>query len=555
MLEEVRRCVAPETRSNESALCAVGNQPRPPMSRNNLVFLAASVVVSLSLLAISRMQDCELLVESSFLQRRFSTPLLNIRAKPSDGAFKFSVAPKVLLIHGLAASKSALIQMGSELARWGFDCLLMDLPGHGASVETFSRRAALEAVEEVATELVAGSVQLSAGRPIVILIGHSFGAGLAIEAGRKNPQIGAVVAISPPGETASRTEPPRLLVLLGEFDFPFVRRGAAFLYEAATGARLPLLDKPGSWQNPENTRRLVVLPWTDHTQGIFSPRSLSEIRSWLARINPETRRTAFAPWKFWLRVHLRALLCLSLLLLWIPLVALLGDWLRVGPDGEEATASLDFTGGQGLFLLWIYAGAGGAATLVLLAFNPWKPLNLMGGAYLSGFLFITGAIGCALTRPILQEIRCSGRSAGFSLLAVLILLGSVAPFVTSHFVHLELLLHRLWRFPWIAASVLPFYLFDEWVCRRRLQKLGWIRLTLFHLSTRLVLTMVLLLGFFVLKNSQFLIVLVLPGLLLTSFLCWCFAGWICRRTGSVAASTLFSTLTTAWFFSVFFNQT
>jgi pimeloyl-ACP methyl ester carboxylesterase len=387
------------------------------------------------------------------------------------------------------------------------------------------------------------------------LIGHSFGAGLAIEAGRQNPQIAGVVAISPPGETANRTEPPRLLILLGEFDFPFVRRGAAFLYEAATGKRLPLLDTPGNWQNPENTRRLVVLPWTDHTQGIFSPWSLSEIRSWLARISPETSRTTFSPWKFWLQVRLRALFCLSPLLLWIPLAALLGDWLRLGPAGEQATASRDLAVGQGPFLLWIYAGAGGVATLVLLAFNPWKPLNLMGGAYLSGFLFITGAIGCCLTRPVLREICFSGRSMAYSILTVLLLLGTAMPFVTAQFVHLEFPLHRLWRFPWIAASVLPFYLFDEWVCRRRLQELGWIRLTLFHFSTRLVLTMILLLGFFVLKNSQFLIVLVLPGLLLTSFLCWCFAGWICRRSGSVAASSLFSTLTTAWFFSVFFNQT
>jgi pimeloyl-ACP methyl ester carboxylesterase len=520
------------------------------MSRNNLIFLAASVLVSLSLLVISRMQDGDLVVERSFLQRRFGTPLLNMRAKLSDAA-----APKVLLIHGLSVSKSALIQMGSELARWGFDCLLMDLPGHGASAEGFSRGTALEAVEEVAVELVARSVEGSPAQPIVILIGHSFGAGLAIEAGRRHPQIAGVVAISPPAETVNRNELSRLLVLLGEFDFPFVRRGAAFLYETATGAQLPPLDEPGSWENPEKSHRLVVLPWTDHSQVIFSQMTLNEIRSWLARASPETRRTSFAPWEFWLRVRLRALLCFSLLLLWVPLVALLGEWLHVRPDRDLTVSSLDFQPGQRLPLLWIYAVGGGAATLVLLAFNPWKPLNLMGGAYLSGFLFIAGTLGCALARPVLYEMRCSGRGAFFSLLAVLLLLGLAAPYITAHFVHLELPFHRLWRLPWIAVSVLPFYLFDEWVCRRRLQGLGWIRLTLFHLSTRLVLAMILLLGFFVLKNSQFLVVLLLPGLLLTSVLCWCFAGWIYGRTGAVLASTLFCTLTTAWFFSVFFNQT
>ena len=75
-----------------------------------------------------------------------------------------------------------------------------------------------------------------------------------------------------------------------------------------------------------------------------------------------------------------------------------------------------------------------------------------------------------------------------------------------------------------------------------------------HLASRFVLAITLLLGFFVLRNGQFLVVLILPGLLLTSLLCWCMAAWIHRETDSVAASALFAALSTGWFFSVFFAQ-
>ena len=56
---------------------------------------------------------------------------------------------------------------------------------------------------------------------------------------------------------------------------------------------------------------------------------------------------------------------------------------------------------------------------------------------------------------------------------------------------------------------------------------------MFHLASRFILAITLLLGFFVLRNGQFLVVLILPGLLLTSLLCWCMAAWIHRKTAAL----------------------
>ena len=312
------------------------------------------------------------------------------------------------------------------------------------------------------------------------------------------------------------------------------------------------LDEPGQWQSSAGSTRLVVLPWTDHSQTLFKASSLHEIKMWLTRVSPAVAAVPFSPWAFWVRTQLRAVLCILSLLIWFPAVALLVD--RVMPGRRAPSTNLFISAPEGdstrlgvrlrrlagsLFLLWI---------------NPWERLGLMGGDYLTGLLSATGVVGLVLLRPEWKSADDEWQALLCSLLAWLILVVGCSPWITAEFVHLDLNSIRFWRFPWISLSVLPFFVLDEQVCRRMLQGLSKTRIVMFHLSTRFILAIALLLGFFVLRNGQFLVVLILPGLLLTSLLCWCLAAWIHRKTGSVAASGLFGALATGWFFSVFFAQ-
>jgi hypothetical protein len=137
---------------------------------------------------------------------------------------------------------------------------------------------------------------------------------------------------------------------------------------------------------------------------------------------------------------------------------------------------------------------------------------------------------------------------------VAFLLVLVVPSISKYFVHCTLSLGRVWRVPIIALCLAPFYLFDEWASRCLMRPCSRANLLFFHLSSRLIIALVLLLGFFVLQNAQFLIVLVLPGLLGLSVLCWIYAGFIYNRTRSITASSLFSALSAACFFSAFFAQ-
>jgi pimeloyl-ACP methyl ester carboxylesterase len=502
---------------------------------------------------------------------------------------------RALLIHGLTASKSAMAYLGSELARGGIDCYLIDLPGHGESVERFSWDACQRSVHEALSYIGRISAQSSSSNKQsvsvpMVLVGHSMGASLAIQTAWFDSSVAGVIAISPVAAVVDRQVPKQFLILLGEFDLPLVRRGAGFLFEQASGMSLPPLDHPGTWQSPDHSRTLVVLPWTEHTLGIFRPQSLLEICCWLKQFCPQTY---FDVRMSRIRILTRILLCISLLLLAIPTfngvynlllkLAAYGNkpnwrWLvttigfksgfRPSASGRvplhfcrsfirKCYASINHSAEPYRFtntsFLWVYGLASILAVLVLLLWNPWDRLRLMGGGYLSGFLCMTGVLAFAYRRFGTDELAISP----IDLIAVMVFVSLfvlMAPLFFGHLIQISESPARLWRFPIIAVSLFPFHLFDEWVCRCAILPWHKIRLVLFHLSSRLLLSLVLLIGFFVLQSKQFLIVLVLPGMFILSSLCWVYAGVIYRRTTSIMASAVFSALSSAWFLSTFFVQ-
>lgn len=544
------------------------------MLRKNLILLSCCVCGLLILYAWIRHQDSDLEFSRSQYAGRFRTPILRIRLNRNSNQQLFSqqtTTNSALLIHGISASKSTMTQLGTELARWGLDCYLMDLPGHGESPERFSRSSAQQAVDEIVQALLSSR----SAPPRLYVIGHSLGAGLAIEAGKREQSVSSVVAISPMAEPITPKSPTNLLILLGEFDFPFVRRGAAYLYEEGTGTRTSPLDYPGEWENLSHTRRVVVLPWTDHSQIIFRPRTLLEIKNWFKQKDSTTENSSSHDTSFSWHLLLRILFCLGVLFCWIPAFSLLVEGLirlfpkkserameGTGPDISLESCHRHIPNGNNphLFVrycrlsLWVYVLACNLASLFLLWINPWSRLNLMAGDYLCGFFFITGLLACLLGIPLSEAFRFRWRESLCSFLGILVLFLTATPVMNRNFVNLTIIPTRLWRFPLIAISVLPFYLYDEWVCRSYTRLMGWSKLILFHLSTRLILILALLIGFFVLQNGQFLVALILPGLLISSILCWCLAAWVYHKTRSASASALFSALATAWFFSAFFSQ-
>ena len=305
------------------------------MSRSNLILLAVCAAAWLLLHRWIYAENQDLV----FQDRQLSEGVAFLEIHPA-GETAQTPPVKVLLIHGLCASKSVMRQMAAEIARWGGDCYLIDLPGHGDSTEQFSLQASDRATDRAVQALLSESAKPDS--PPLVVIGHSFGARAALGAAQRDPRIAAVIALSPAVEPFSQKTKIPVLVVTGEFDFPFARRGATFLYEQVTGARLPRLDKGGRWEDLANSTRLVMLPWTDHSQTLFKASSLQEIKQWLTRIRPAIAEAAFSPWAFWVRTQLRGAFCLVSLLIWFPVVALLIDVITRGrekPDNFTLSSS------------------------------------------------------------------------------------------------------------------------------------------------------------------------------------------------------------------------
>jgi pimeloyl-ACP methyl ester carboxylesterase len=551
------------------------------MFRKNLILLGSGLLILVMLHANIKRQDRNLDFFHSQITGQYKTPLLKIRLSQSFSrglGRGNSSHPRALLIHGISASKSIMTQLGTELARCGIDCYLIDLPGHGESPARFKWEFCLPAIQEAlqfmgeksSSEPTSSSALLS---PKIVLIGHSLGAGLAITAAQSGTKDLDVIAISPAAATITASHPRNLLILSGEFDLPIVRRGAAFIFERGTGMTLRPLNSPGIWENSTASRRLIVLPWTEHTMGIFRTRSFSEMVRWLKQLYPEMPiDMSFS----WASLFCKFLYCAFLLLLFIPTLNLIGSLIQVAkgeslakePENarfhqadppaalhvrskSESRVSLKLLE---IPMLCLYGLAGMLATLLLIWTNPWDRLHLMGGGYLSGFFCLTGLLALCFRRPQASSLKISASDFCLVFLSVACLVVFVVPSVSKYFVHCTLSLGRVWRVPIITLCLVPFYLFDEWASRCLMRSCSRAELLFFHLSSRLIFALVLLVGFFVLQNAQFLIVLVLPGLLGLSVLCWIYAGFVYNRTQSITASSLFSALSAAWFFSAFFAQ-
>ncbi|MBI1739125.1 MAG: alpha/beta hydrolase, partial [Acidobacteria bacterium] len=183
--------------------------------------------------------------------------------------------PSAIIFHGLGANQRVMEATGQALAGAGMLAYVLDLPGHGNNSMPFSfQQAEACAVEAVGTLERRGQIQLDK----TILVGHSMGGALAIRLADYFPTA-ATVAISPaplsqvagmpPGAILlgpPRRMPVNLLVIVGQFDFPFLKRSAENLIAAAGGQRF---EDPEDFQELRAVR-LVSIPGATHTSLIYN---------------------------------------------------------------------------------------------------------------------------------------------------------------------------------------------------------------------------------------------------------------------------------------------
>jgi uncharacterized protein len=96
----------------------------------------------------------------------------------------------VVMIHGWTSSRAEPMSKAGYLLAAGYNVLVFDLRGHGASDGNYTTMGYKE-VDDVHAA-VALAQQLEPGAPIA-LIGYSMGAALAVEEAARNPAVAAVV--------------------------------------------------------------------------------------------------------------------------------------------------------------------------------------------------------------------------------------------------------------------------------------------------------------------------------------------------------------------------
>ena len=150
----------------------------------------------------------------------------------------------LLLIHGAAMDRSVWALTGRALAAAHGPVLALDLPGHGRSRGTPRRR--IEAYADCVLGLIAA---IPLEQPI--LIGHSMGALVALEAARRHDAAGLVLL----GAAAQMPVHPRLLELARSA--PGQAAQLMIRWSLPAERRFGAQPVPGAWL-PGATRRLIL---------------------------------------------------------------------------------------------------------------------------------------------------------------------------------------------------------------------------------------------------------------------------------------------------------
>jgi len=110
----------------------------------------------------------------------------------------------ILLIHGINDSPAAYRKLAPELARDGFTCRVMRLPGFAMPVEQYAQTNRRQWIEAIASEVA----DLSEHHVRVHIVAHSLGGAAAIGYLTDDPKrVGKTVLIAPAIEVSSKRSP------------------------------------------------------------------------------------------------------------------------------------------------------------------------------------------------------------------------------------------------------------------------------------------------------------------------------------------------------------
>ncbi len=474
--------------------------------------------------------------------------------------------PAMIVAHGFSGSKELMQNIGLEIARRGVRAYLFDFPGHGSAPvplvppkgQDFS---AVLNTNTFQVERIYNYIRHDLPKAAIGVLGHSMGSAAIANFATNHPELKATIPVSPVGTPEfSPTIPKNLLVLVGQRDIPFSLDSSRQLFARATGKATPAQDTDtliGDFKRG-TARRFKVLKGLDHISILFAPSTMREISEWLGQSfgtdGPQQSVTIA-------RLRWTGAGIATALAAFFPFSRLLTDILTK-PPAKAATLTdrprfADHAGAIALVL-----GSQFASAVILNKVTLPKFVRLQLGDYVASFFGLSGLItwaGLGIFGRGRLKLAQSSRAAQSDLGQKTMAWG-VLPICLWAFVYATLgrFSHRTWNsfaltptrarsMALITASMLPYFLADEFVFRR---VGGWRG---YGLSLLGKVGAVAALGLAVkLKPELGFLLILLPIMVLTFALFGLCSVWQYQQGHDFVTTGLFQTLIFAWMVSTLF---
>jgi dienelactone hydrolase len=202
--------------------------------------------------------------------------------------------PAVVLVHGFASDRAGLSALARSLAVAGYAVLAIDLRGHGANRNPFTRdrvRGEELLAQDIAAAVDALHVSPHVDGTRIAVMGHSMGAGASLDYGTRDSGIDGLVLISGGWRLRGPYRPPNALFITAAGDPERISSRAAALSSRLAGVEQTEPGRTyGSFTEGSAVRRVEV-PGADHASIVFDSEAVGEIVAWLDGIF-ERRRSS-----------------------------------------------------------------------------------------------------------------------------------------------------------------------------------------------------------------------------------------------------------------------
>ncbi|MGA7870201.1 MAG: alpha/beta fold hydrolase [Candidatus Binatus sp.] len=442
--------------------------------------------------------------------------------------------PVVVLIHGFMADRRLMSTLARRMAENGYAVLAIDVNGHGENRNAFSAGEAdsssLHEDVKQAVDYLRRSDLVDGSR--IVVMGHSMGAGAALDYATHDPGLKGAVMISG-GWTLGPQRPKNALFIFAQND------PVEMIQETSTALAAHLADVPqielgktyGDFTQG-NAVEAIQIPRVDHLTILYSAQAASTIVKWLDSTFGTARTGAIE-----LRDPRRATAGFALLI-FVILLAPLGrvcgsmapNWAaeRPGPSGWLGVLILG-----GALIAAMPLAAGNPAAFVPVVVGDIQ-LSWFGvaGLMIAGVLALWHLLDWQRIRDGASAAMLAGAGA-FAVAYVCLVAMSPA------FHYLALSPERLMVMTMATVLLFPFWMSFEWLVRRGGPAIS----TMWAVLGRILIVILMAVGVSV-RVLPFVLMLILPIIVLNFVMFEIFSAAAYSASRNL---TLIATLETLWF--------